>query len=85
MDRGVWYDRDWMLSTVTRPARNAHGPLKLKHLNAASTDSSYNHGRVKYFIRKIEMIEFEYTVPTSGAVMRRHKMKYFYKKAPNPR
>ena len=85
MDRGVWYDRDWMLSTITRPARNAHGPLHRKHLSSANAATTHG-GHVKYFISKTEMIEFDYIDPTRPNVVRRcQKMKYFYKKAPNPR
>jgi hypothetical protein len=39
---------------------------------------------LKYFIRKAEIIEFDYTNPTSGHVQRRQKTKYSYMKGPDP-
>ena len=84
MDQGVWYDHDWMISTITHPARNAHGPLRRKYLNQATLGTITNGGRLQYFIRESKTIEFDYTYPTSGRVIQRQKTKYFYKKGPNP-
>ena len=82
MDQGVWYDRDWMISTITHPARNAHGPLFPHYLQSAQAGTK--NGHLKYFIRKAEMIEFDYTARVTGRVSRRRKRKYFYMKGPDP-
>ena len=83
MDQGVWYDRDWMISTITHPARNAHGSLKSKQMLLHHVGFPI-HSRLKYFIRRAEIIEFDYTNPTSCQVQRRQKTKYSYMKGPDP-
>ena len=83
MNDGVWYDGDWMMSTVTHPKRNAHGPLKTQALHWATVGSADTR-HLKYFLRKAEIITFWYTRPGSGIRKRRQKTKYSYMKGPDP-
>ena len=83
MNDGVWYDGDWMMSTVTHPKRNAHGPLTRQAVSNACV-GLIDTKHLKYFLRKAEIITFDYTHPSRGEVRRQQKTKYSYMKGPDP-